>query len=108
MTYGGALDIDIDAVRTKYTEAIDAYRGAARELDAGRPVVAASAFGAGFAREGQRIVDALEALHATSQRFLAARGENWSQVLLLSDATVAADQLSSEFLESIAGGVDNA
>lgn len=108
MTHVGALDIDIDAVRTKYTEAIDAYRYAARELDAGRPVVTASAFGAGFAREGQRIVDALEALHSTSQRFLAARGENWEQVLLLSDATVAADQLSSEFLESIAGGVDNA
>ena len=35
MTHVGALDIDIDAVRTKYTEAIDAYRGAARELDAG-------------------------------------------------------------------------
>lgn len=108
MTHVGALDIDIDAVRTKYTEAIDAYRYAARELDAGRPVVTASAFGAGFAREGQRIVDALEALHSTSQRFLAARGENWEQVLLLSDATVAADQLSSEFLESIAGEVDNA
>lgn len=108
MTHVGALDIDIDAVRTKYTEAIDAYRYAARELDAGRPVVTASAFGAGFAREGQRIVDALEALHSTSQRFLAARGENWEQVLSLSDATVAADQLSSEFLESIAGGVDNA
>ena len=25
MTHVGALDIDIDAVRTKYTEAIDAY-----------------------------------------------------------------------------------
>ena len=50
MTHVGALDIDIDAVRTKYTEAIDAYRDAACELDAGRPVVAASAFGAGFAR----------------------------------------------------------
>ena len=108
MTHVGALDIDIDAVRTKYTEAIDAYRDAARELDAGQPVVAASAFGAGFAQEGQRIVDALEALHATSQRFLAARGENWGQVLSLSDATVAADQLSSEYLASIAGGVDNA
>ena len=71
-------------------------------------MVDASAFGAGFAREGQRIVDALEALHATSQRFFAARGENWGQVLSLSDATVAADQLSSEYLASIAGGVDNA
>lgn len=108
MTHVGALDIDIDAVRTKYTEAIDAYRSAAHELDAGRPVVAGSAFGAGFAEEGQRIVDALEALHATSQRFLAARGETWGQVLLLSDATVAADQLSSDYLASIAGGVDNA
>lgn len=108
MTHVGALDIDIDAVRTKYTEAIDAYRSAAHELDAGRPVVAGSAFGAGFAEEGQRIVDALEALHATSQRFLAARGETWGQVLSLSDATVAADQLSSEYLASIAGGVDNA
>lgn len=108
MTHVGALDIDIDAVRTKYTEAIDAYRSAAHELDAGRPVVAGSAFGAGFAEEGQRIVDALEALHATSQRFLAARGENWGQVLSLSDATVAADQLSSDYLASIAGGVDNA
>ena len=108
MTHVGALDIDIDAVRTKYTEAIDAYRSAAHELDAERPVVAASAFGAGFAREGQRIVDALEALHATSQRFLAAREETWGQVLSLSDATVAADQLSSEYLASIAGGVDNA
>ena len=29
MTHVGALDIDIDAVRTKYTEAIDAYRDAA-------------------------------------------------------------------------------
>ena len=54
------------------------------------------AFGAGFAREGQRIVDALEALHATSQRFLAARGENWQQVLMLSDATVAADQHTAD------------
>ncbi|MCG7236447.1 hypothetical protein [Corynebacterium sp. ACRQP] len=108
MTHVGALDIDIDAVRTKYTEAIDAYRDAAHELDAGRPAVAASSFGAGFAREGQRIVDALDALHSTSQRFLAARGENWGQVLSLSDATVAADQLSSEYLASIAGGVDNA
>lgn len=108
MTHAGALDIDIDAVRQRYSAAIAAYRDAALELERDRPDVAASAFGTGFAREGQRIADALAALHTTSQRFLAVRGENWEQVLLLSDATVAADQLSADYLERVAGGVTGA
>ena len=101
MTHAGALDININAVRRRYSAAIHAYRDAALDLQRQRPVVAASEFGEGFAREGQRIVDALEALHDTSQRFLAARGENWEQVLELSDATVAADQLSSDYLRGM-------
>ena len=101
MRHAGALDIDVDAVRRTYTEAIAAYRGAARDLERNRPVVDAAAFGAGFAREGQRIVDALEALHSTSQRFLAARGQQWGQVLALSDATVAADTCSADALDGV-------
>ena len=108
MTHAGALDIDIDAVRERYSAAIAAYRDAALELERDRPDVAASAFGTGFGREGQRIADALAALYETSKRFLAARGQNWEQVLLLSDATVAADQLSADYLGGVrseAGGV---
>lgn len=103
MTFSGALDIDVDAVRKTYTEAIAAYRDAGRALERARPRVSTSAFGAGFAREGQRIADALDALHHTSQRFLAARGENWEQVLLLSDATMAADQRASDRLGGVMG-----
>jgi len=96
MTHAGALDIDIDAVRERYSAAIDAYRDAALHLQRQRPAIAASAFGEGFAPEGQRVVEALEALHETSVRFLVARRENWQQVLMLSDATVAADQHTAD------------
>ena len=75
MTHAGALDINIDAVRERYSAAIDAYRDTALHLQRQRPAIAASAFGEGFAPEGQRVVEALEALHETSVRFLAARGE---------------------------------
>lgn len=111
MTHAGALDIDIDAVRERYSAAIAAYRDTSLDLERQRLNVAASAFGAGFEREGQRITDALEALYETSKRFLAARGQNWEQVLLLSDATVAADQLSADYLGDVrgeAGGVMDA
>lgn len=103
MTHAGALDIDIDAVRERYSAAIDAYRDAALHLQRQWPAVAASAFGEGFAREGQRVVEALEALHETSVRFLAARGENWEQVLLLSDAAVAADQHTTDAMRIVDG-----
>ena len=103
MTHAGALDIDIDAVRKQYSAAIGAYRDAALQLQRQRPAVDASAFGEGFAREGQRVVEALEALHETSVRFLAARGENWEQVLMLSDATVAADQHTADAVRVVDG-----
>ena len=36
-------------------------------------------------------------------RFLAARGENWQQVLMLSDATVAADQHTADAVRGTDG-----
>lgn len=100
MTQKG-LDIDVDAVRTHYVDAIEAYRSAVRDLDARRIEVAPSSFGAGFTDQGRRIADALDALHVTSRRFLEARSDNWERVLSLADDTAAADSAAAEML----GGV---
>ena len=96
-----ALDIDVDAVRKHYADAVEAYRGVVRDLDTRRIDVAPSSFGAGFTDQGRRIAEALDALHVTSRRFLEARSDNWERVLSLADDTVAADTAAAEVL----GGV---
>lgn len=96
-----AVDVDVDTVRTQYGAAIDAYRAAAQDLDAQRITVDPAAFGDGFAEQGRRVAEALEALHGTSKRFLEARSENWEQVLALADDIVAADHLATELLEGV-------
>ncbi|OFT68874.1 hypothetical protein HMPREF3145_08290 [Corynebacterium sp. HMSC05C01] len=96
-----AVDVDVDNVRTQYGAAINAYRAAAHDLDTRRITVDPSAFGDGFAEQGRRVAEALEALHSTSKRFLEVRSENWEQVLALTDDIVAADALAAEALEGV-------
>lgn len=100
-----SLDMDVEVVRSRYGEAIAAYRDAARALRADRPDVPAASFGSGFTEHGQRISDALEALSGTSERFLRTRSSNWEQVLLLADATVNTDTSNSDALSAF-GEVD--
>lgn len=96
-----AFDMDVHAVRSRYQEAIGAYRDAAAHLEAARPQVPVASFGAGFTAEGQRINQALEALHAVSHEFLDARTRNWEQVIELADATAAVDEANSESFRAV-------
>lgn len=78
-------DMDTGVVRAYYGEAIAAYDAAAQALDANRVDIAAADFGEGFADRGARIAAALDALHGTTQDFLAARSRTWQSVLTLAD-----------------------
>lgn len=90
------LDIDVDTVRLLYGEAIEAYRGAARELEATRPQVAPESFGAGFGEQAQRLVQALDALHDASCVFLETRSNNWEQLVELAGVVAEADESVAE------------
>lgn len=90
------LDIDVDTVRLLYGEAVEAYRGAARELEAARPDVAPESFGEGFGEQGLRIAEALEALHEASREFLETRSNNWQQLVDLAGVVADADEVSAE------------
>lgn len=93
--------MDVDAVRTHYREAIRAYRAASDNIAADCPVVPPAAFGAGFAEQGKRIVEGLDALTRASRDFLETRSQNWEQVLLLSDEAVNADATNADAVRGV-------
>lgn len=90
------FDMDVQAVRARYSEAIGAYRDAAADMEASRPAVPPAAFGEGFSEHGMRIAEALEELGVASRSFLHARTRNWEQVLALAAAAAETDAANGD------------
>ena len=78
------VDVDVDAVRARYTRAIGAYRAARDELAANPAQVAPDSFGQGFTHQGARIAAALSRMDETTAAYLSTRARNWEQIVRLS------------------------
>ena len=85
------VDVDVDAVRARYTHAIGAYRAARDELAANPAQVAPDSFGQGFTHQGARIAAALSRMDETTAAYLSARARNWEQIVRLSGDVAHAD-----------------
>ena len=85
------VDVDVDAVRARYTRAIGAYRAAGEKLGANPAQVAPDSFGQGFAHQGARIAEALSRMDETTAAYLSTRARNWEQIVRLSGDVAHAD-----------------
>lgn len=82
--HGVGVDVDVDAVRARYTRAIGAYRAAGEALAANPAQVAPDSFGRGFSHQGARIAAALSRMDETTAAYLSTRARNWEQIVRLS------------------------
>lgn len=93
------ISVDGDAVKAYFAEAIAAYEHQSEVL-ARAPLVSASACGASFVAEGERIAAGLDMLQRRGLGLVQERLDVWQGVQSLVDDVVATD---ARFAEDLAG-----
>ncbi len=86
------VDVDVQAVREHYTQAIGAYQAAGEAIAAHPARVEPASFGQGFASQGARIAAALELIDATTSAYLRTRTHNWERIMQLASDVASTDE----------------
>ena len=90
------VNLDVDAVRSYFADAISAYEDTATDFARQQPDLGADDFGAGFAEQGQRIITAVQEVYADSLRLLQERTQQWEGIRSLAQEVQGVDDAATD------------
>lgn len=97
------VNLDVDAVRSYFADAISAYEDTATDFARQQPDLGVSDFGAGFAEQGQRITTAVQEVYADSLRLLQERTQQWEGIRSLAQEVQGADDDATDAISGAGG-----
>ncbi|OIR40710.1 hypothetical protein BJP08_09450 [Corynebacterium sp. NML140438] len=97
------VNLDVDAVRSYFADAISAYEDTATDFARQQPDLGVSDFGAGFAEQGQRITTAVQEVYADSLRLLQERTQQWEGIRSLAQEVQGADEDAADAISGVGG-----